>query len=331
MTTGHFPFTRMRRVRMKGFARELRRETILTASDLILPLFLLEGKNKTEAISSMPGVFRYSLDKLLEKAGEAVELGIPAIALFPVIDKNKKSTDAKAAWDDKGLIPTAIKAIKKQFPALGVITDIALDPYTSHGQDGLIDKNGEVMNDETVAALVRQALCHAKAGADVVAPSDMMDGRIGSIRDALEGHGFHDTLILAYSAKYASSFYGPFRDAVGSKASLGKASKNSYQMDPGNSDEAMQEIALDIEEGADMIMVKPGLPYLDIIRRARDKFTTPVFAYNVSGEYAMIKAAAANKWIDEKSVVLETLLSFKRAGAHAILTYHALDAAKWLR
>ena len=331
MTTGHFPFTRMRRIRMKSFARDLCRETILTASDLILPVFILEGKNKTEAISSMPGVFRYSLDKLLGRAGEAVELGIPAIALFPVIDSNKKSTDAKGAWDDKGLVPTAIKAIKKQFPTLGIITDIALDPYTSHGQDGLIDKNGEVMNDETVAALVKQALCHAKAGADIVAPSDMMDGRIGSIREAFEGRGFHDTLILAYSAKYASSFYGPFRDAVGSKASLGKASKNSYQIDPANGDEAMQEIALDIDEGADIIMVKPGLPYLDIVRRARDKFTTPVFAYNVSGEYAMVKAAAANKWIDEKSVVLETLLSFKRAGAHAILTYHALDAAKWLK
>jgi porphobilinogen synthase len=321
----------MRRIRLKGFARDLCRETVLTASDLILPVFILEGKNKAEAIDSMPGVYRFTLDKLLEKAGEAVELGIPALALFPVIGQERKSSDAKAAWDEKGLVPTAIKAIKKQFPTLGVITDIALDPYTSHGQDGLVDKNGEVMNDETVAALVKQALCHAKAGADIVAPSDMMDGRIGAIRESFEERGYQDTLILAYSAKYASSFYGPFRDAIGSKASLGKASKISYQMDPANGDEALREIALDIDEGADMIMIKPGLPYLDIIRRARDKFTTPVFAYNVSGEYAMVKAAAANKWIDEKSVVLETLLSFKRAGAHAILTYHALDAAKWLR
>ena len=331
MTTGIFPFTRMRRIRMKKFARDLRRENTLTSNDLILPLFVLEGQGKEENVESMPGVNRYSIDKLVKKASEAVNLGIPAVALFPVIGKSKKSLDAKAAWDPKGLVPEAIKALKKNFPSLGIITDIALDPYTTHGQDGLIDDSGEILNDATVDALVKQALCHAKAGADIVAPSDMMDGRIGSIREALEAAGFCDTLILAYSAKYASSFYGPFRDAVGSKASLGKATKHSYQMDPANSDEAMQEIALDIDEGADMVMVKPGLPYLDIIRRARDRFNTPIFAYNVSGEYAMVKAAAANNWIDEKSVVLEILMSFKRAGAHAILTYHALDAAKWLK
>lgn len=330
MTIGHYPFTRMRRVRMKPFARDLCRETVLTPKDLILPMFVLEGQGKTEAISSMPGVLRYTVDKLIIEARKAHALGIPAIAIFPVISKNKKSLDAKAAWDPKGLVPETIKALKKEIPELGVITDVALDPYTSHGQDGLIDADGEILNDETVEALVKQALCHAKAGADIVAPSDMMDGRIGAIREALESQGFKDTMILAYTAKYASSFYGPFRDAVGSKSSLGKATKHSYQMDAGNSDEAIREIALDIDEGADMIMVKPGLPYLDIVRRARDTFQVPVFAYNVSGEYAMVKAAASNGWIDEKNVVLESLLSFKRAGAHAILTYHAMDAAQWL-
>jgi porphobilinogen synthase len=330
MSTGHFPFTRMRRIRMKEFARDLRRETILTPKDLVLPLFILEGKGRVEAIESMPGVSRYTLDKALDVAGKAVDLGIPAVALFPVISASHKSLDAKAAWDDKGLVPTAVKALKKKYPSLGIITDVALDPYTTHGQDGIIDERGEILNDKTVDALIKQALCHAKAGADMVAPSDMMDGRIGCIREALETAGFHETLILAYSAKYASSFYGPFRDAVGSKSSLGKATKDSYQMDPANSDEALQEIALDLDEGADIVMVKPGLPYLDIVRRARDKFTAPIFVYNVSGEYAMVKAAAANNWLDEKKVVLEILLSFKRAGAHAILTYHALDAAKWL-
>jgi porphobilinogen synthase len=331
MTIGHFPFTRMRRIRMKSFARDLRREHHLTAQDLILPLFVKEGAGKPEPVTSMPGVFRHSVSQLLEVAAEAFHAGIPAVALFPVIGKSKKSLDAKAAWDDKGLVPETIRAIKKKLPELGIITDVALDPYTTHGQDGLIDKAGEILNDATVAALVKQALSHAKAGADIVAPSDMMDGRVGAIREALEGKGFHDTLILAYSAKYASSFYGPFREAVGSKSALGKATKHTYQMDPANSDEALQEIALDLDEGADMVMVKPGLPYLDIIRRARDRFNAPILAYNVSGEYAMIKAAAERGWLDEKQVVLEALMSFKRAGAHGILTYHALDAARWLK
>jgi porphobilinogen synthase len=331
MSIGQFPFTRMRRIRLKSFARDLCRESMLTANDLILPMFVIEGKGKTEHIASMPGVCRHSIDVLITHAKKAHALGIPAVAIFPVISKNKKSLDAKAAWDAKGLVPEAIKAIKKEIPSLGVISDIALDPYTSHGQDGLLDRSGEIMNDETVDALVRQALCHAKAGADIVAPSDMMDGRIGAIREALESHGFKDTMILAYSAKYASSFYGPFRDAVGSKAALGKGSKHTYQMDPANGAEALREIALDIDEGADMVMVKPGLPYLDIIRRARDAFQIPIFAYNVSGEYSMIKAASQNGWLDEKSVVLESLSAFKRAGANAILTYHAMEAAKWLK
>lgn len=315
---------------MKSFARDLCRENTLTPHDLILPMFVLEGKNRSEKIESMPGISRLSIDKTIIQAKKAHSLGIPAIAIFPVIGQNKKSLDAKAAWDPKGLVPEAIRAIKKEIPTMGIITDVALDPYTSHGQDGLIDSSGEILNDETVDALVKQALCHAKAGADIVAPSDMMDGRIAAIREALEANGFKETMILAYSAKFASSFYGPFRDAVGSKSALGKSTKHSYQMDAANSDEAMREIALDIEEGADMVMVKPGLPYLDIIRRARDEFQTPIFAYNVSGEYAMVKAASENGWIDEQSVVLESLLSFKRAGAHAILTYHAMDAAKWL-
>lgn len=331
MTHGIFPLTRMRRIRMKSFARDLRRENTLTPQDLILPLFVMEGRGQEVNVESMPGVARYTLDKLLNIAAEAHDLGIPAIALFPVVSKNLKTLDAKAAWDPKGLIPETIRSLKKNLPELGIITDIALDPFTTHGQDGLTDEQGEILNDETVAALVKQAICHAKAGADVVAPSDMMDGRIRAIREAIESAGFTKTMILAYSAKYASSFYGPFRDAVGSKSALGKGSKHSYQMDPANGDEAMQEIALDIDEGADMVMVKPGLPYLDIIRRARERFTTPIFAYNVSGEYSMVKAAAAKNWIDEKSIVLETLLSFKRAGAHAIITYHALDAAKWMR
>lgn len=330
MTIGQFPFTRMRRIRMKSFARDLCRESVLTPKDLILPLFVLEGRGKSEEVESMPGVSRLSLDKIIPLAKKAHALGIPAVAIFPVLGKNKKSLDAKAAWDPKGLVPETIRALKKEIPTLGIITDIALDPYTTHGQDGLLDKEGEILNDETVAALVKQALCHAKAGADIVAPSDMMDGRIGAIREALETSGFKETMILAYSAKYASSYYGPFRDAVGSKAALGKGTKHSYQMDSGNSDEAIREIGLDVEEGADMVMVKPGLPYLDIIRRARDTFKIPIFAYNVSGEYSMVKAAAQKGWIDEKSIVLESLLSFKRAGAHAILTYHAMDAAKWL-
>jgi len=327
---GQFPATRMRRIRMKDFARNLCREAFLTPSDLILPAFVVDGKQRTEHIASMPGVSRLSVDLLVKRAKEAHSLGIQALAIFPVPGDSKKSQDAKEAWNQKGLVPTAIKAIKDAIPELGIITDVALDPYTSSGQDGLTDKNGKILNDETTTALVKQALCHARSGADIVAPSDMMDGRVGKIRQALEGDGFKDTMILAYSAKYASSFYGPFRDAVGSKKALGRADKRTYQIDIANSDESLREIALDIAEGADIVMIKPGLPYLDIIRRARDEFNVPIFAYNVSGEYAMIKAAAANNWLDEKSAVLESLLSFKRAGAHAILTYHALDAAKWL-
>jgi porphobilinogen synthase len=330
MTNGQYPSTRMRRIRLKGFARDLCRETTLSPKDLVLPLFVLEGENRVEPVESMPGVFRYSIDNLILQAKKAHNLGIPAIALFPVVSSDQKSLDAKAAWNPHGLVPEAIKALKKELPTLGVITDIALDPYTSHGQDGLINSSGEIMNDETVEALVNQALCHARAGADVVAPSDMMDGRIAAIRNALESNGFKDTMILAYSAKYASSFYGPFRDAVGSKLALGKASKHSYQMDPGNREEALREIALDIEEGADMVMVKPGLPYLDIVRSARDRFQVPIFVYNVSGEYAMVKAAANHGWIDEKRVVIESMLCFKRAGAQAILTYHAMDVAAWI-
>ena len=331
MTFGTFPATRMRRIRTKKFSRDLRRETTLRPQDLILPLFVLEGRGKTEEVASMPGVSRNSIDRLLPIAEKAHSLGIPALAIFPVIDAKKKSLDAKEAWNPKGLVPEVVAQLKKKFPDLGIITDIALDPYTSHGQDGLLGSDGDILNDETTVALVKQALCHAKAGADVVAPSDMMDGRIQAIRTALEEHNYRNTQILAYSAKYASSYYGPFRDAVGSKGALGKGTKHTYQMDPGNADEALQEIALDISEGADMVMVKPGLPYLDIIRRARDHFHLPIFAYNVSGEYAMVKAASLNGWIDERAVVLESLTCFKRAGAHAILTYHALDAAQWLK
>lgn len=330
MTFGTFPNTRLRRIRMKPFARDLRRENQLSPHDFILPVFVKEGHGPSDPIASMPGVSRHSLAALLKVAEKAVALKIPALALFPVIDATRKSLDAKEAWNAEGLVPQVVRELKKNFPDLGVITDVALDPYTTHGQDGLLDSRGELMNDETVEALVKQALCHAQAGADIVAPSDMMDGRIGAIRKALEEKEHKEVLILAYSAKYASSFYGPFRDAVNSKGALGKSTKHSYQMDPGNSDEALHEIAMDIEEGADMIMVKPGLPYLDIIRRARDHFTVPLFAYNVSGEYSMIKAASQAGWLNERDVVLETLLSFKRAGAYAILTYHAIDAATWL-
>jgi porphobilinogen synthase len=315
---------------MKNFSRQLCKETVLSPSDLILPVFVIEGKKRQEPIGSMPGISRISVDLLTGLAKKTAGLGISAIAIFPVVDAKQKSNDAKSAWDPRGLVPAAIKAIKDAAPDLGVITDVALDPYTTHGQDGLIDKSGTVLNDETVTALVKQALCHAKAGADVVAPSDMMDGRIGRIRSALEDTGLTDTMILAYSAKFASAYYGPFRDAVGSKKALGNADKRTYQMDIANSDEAMREIALDIGEGADMVMVKPGLPYLDIIRRARDEFDVPIFAYNVSGEYAMIKAASANGWLDEQAVVLESLTCLKRAGARGILTYHAMDAAQWL-
>ena len=329
--TNQFLAIRPRRMRKDEFSRRLMRENVLTTNDLIYPVFVLDGENRTEDVKSMPGVQRQSIDVLLKTAGECVKLGIPAIALFPVVDQKFKSLDALEAFNDAGLVPRTIKALKKAYPELGVITDVALDPYTTHGQDGLIDDTGYVMNDETVAVLVKQALSHAKAGADIVAPSDMMDGRIGAIRDALEENGFINTKILAYSAKYASAFYGPFRDAVGSAASLGAGNKTNYQMDPANSDEAIKEVALDIEEGADMVMVKPGMPYLDIVRRVKDEFGVPTYAYQVSGEYAMLKAAAQNGWLDEKACVLESLLAFKRAGADGVLTYFAMDVARWLK
>lgn len=321
----------MRRMRKDTFSRKLMCETNLSVNDLIWPVFVKDDTSADEAVASMPGVKRLTLKSLLTEARTAFDLGIPAIALFPVIDATKKTLDACEAYNSEGLVQTAVRELKKNVPELGVITDVALDPYTTHGQDGVIDKSGYVLNDETVAILVQQALSHAKAGADVVAPSDMMDGRIGAIRQALEAERFIHTRILAYSAKYASSFYGPFRDAVGSATNLGKSSKHSYQMDPANSDEALREVALDLAEGADMIMVKPALLYLDIIHRVKEKFGTPTFAYNVSGEYTMIKAAALNGWLDEKAVVMETLLAIKRAGADAILTYFAKDVAEWLR
>ncbi|MCB5195855.1 porphobilinogen synthase [Deefgea salmonis] len=325
-----FPHTRLRRMRRDDFSRRLMRENSLTANDLILPVFVLDGTNREESIASMPGVTRQSLDKLYYTAEAAVKLGIPALALFPVIEPQLKSLDAAQAWNRRGLVPRALEELKRRFPDLGLITDIALDPYTIHGQDGIIDEHGYVLNDETVNALIRQALCHAAAGADMVAPSDMMDGRIGAIRAALDREDLIHTRILAYSAKYASAFYGPFRDAVGSSGNLGKGNKYTYQMDPANSNEALHEVALDLAEGADMVMVKPGMPYLDIVRRVKDEFKVPTFVYQVSGEYAMLKAASQNGWLDEQSVVLESLLAFKRAGADAILTYYALDAARWL-
>ena len=328
---GRFPQVRMRRMRRDEFSRRLMRETRLTTDDLICPVFVLEGKGKREQVASMPGVERVSIDELLKEAAELVDLGIPSVALFPVTPVEKKSPDAKEAWNPEGLAQRAVRALKKEFPQLGVITDVALDPFTTHGQDGLIDDTGYVLNDETVAVLVKQALSHAGAGADIVAPSDMMDGRIGAIRNALESAGHIHTRILAYSAKYASSFYGPFRDAVGSAANLGAGNKYSYQMDPANSDEALWEVALDLEEGADMVMIKPGMPYLDIVRRVKDQFGAPTFVYQVSGEYAMLMAAAQNSWLDEKAVVMESLLSIKRAGADGILTYFAKRAAQWLK
>ena len=331
---GSFPGTRMRRMRRDEFSRRLMRESVLTPDDLIYPVFVLEGVNRVEAVSSMPGVERQSLDRLLSTAERAQSLGIPALALFPVVDSAFKTPGAEEAWNPDGLVPRVVAALKKEFPELGVITDVALDPYTSHGQDGLIaadDPRGYVLNDETLEALAKQALCHAQAGADVVAPSDMMDGRVARIRAELDGAGQIHTRILAYSAKYASSFYGPFRDAVGSAGNLGKGNKYTYQMDPANGDEALREVALDLAEGADMVMVKPGMPYLDIVRRVKDEFKVPTYAYQVSGEYAMLKAAAQNGWLDEKACVLESLLAFKRAGADGILTYFALDAAAWLK
>ncbi len=331
VVSGGFPGTRMRRMRRDDFSRRLMRESVLTVDDFIYPVFVLEGEGRVEGVSSMPGVERQSLDVLLKTAERAAKLGIPALALFPVIDASLKTLGAEEAYNPRGLVPRVIRALKEAFPGLGVITDVALDPYTSHGQDGLIDDTGYVLNDETLAVLARQALCHAEAGADVVAPSDMMDGRIARIRSELEGAGQIYTRILAYSAKYASAFYGPFRDAVGSAGNLGKGNKYTYQMDPGNSDEALREVALDLEEGADMVMVKPGMPYLDIVRRIKDEFKVPTYAYQVSGEYAMLKAAAQNGWLDERACVLESLLAFKRAGADGILTYFALDAAEYLK
>jgi porphobilinogen synthase len=321
----------MRRMRRDDFSRRLMREHRLSADDLIYPVFVLEGENIVQPVASMPGVSRTSLDGLLRTAEEAVALGVPALALFPVVEDGKKSLGAEEAYNPDGLVPRVVQALKARFPELGVITDIALDPYTSHGQDGLIDEAGYVLNDETLEVLARQALCHAQAGADVVAPSDMMDGRVARIRAELDQAGQIHTRILAYSAKYASSFYGPFRDAVGSAGNLGKGNKYTYQMDPANSDEAIREVALDISEGADMFMVKPGMPYLDIVRRVKTELGVPTYAYQVSGEYAMLKAAAANGWLDEKACAMEALLAFKRAGADGILTYFALDAARWLK
>ena len=326
-----FPMTRMRRLRRDDFSRRLVRETTLGTDDLIYPVFVLEGEARREPVPSMPGVERMSIDLLLEEAAELLELGIPAMALFPVTPVEHKSEDAREAYNPEGLAQRAVRALKSAAPGLGVITDVALDPFTSHGQDGLLDEAGYVVNDPTVEVLVKQALSHAEAGADIVAPSDMMDGRIGRIRGALESAGHVNTRILAYSAKYASSFYGPFRDAVGSAAHLGGGNKYSYQMDPANSDEALREVALDLEEGADMVMVKPGMPYLDIVRRVKDRFQVPTLVYQVSGEYAMLKAAAQQGWLDERSCVLEALLSMKRAGADAILSYFAKQAAHWLR
>ena len=329
-TLGQYPQTRMRRMRHDAFSRNLMRENILTAADLIYPVFVLEGENRVEDVKSMPGVQRKTLDCLLKDAAECVKLGIPVMAIFPVVDASLKSLDAAEAYNPNGLVPRVIATLKQHFPELGIMTDIALDPYTSHGQDGLIDDSGYVLNDETIAVLTKQAQCHAAAGADIVAPSDMMDGRIGAVRAALDAHHHIHTRIMAYSAKYASSFYGLFRDAVGSSGNLGKGNKNTYQMDPANSDEALWEVGLDLQEGADMVMVKPGMPYLDIVRRVKDEFKAPTFVYQVSGEYAMLKAAGQNGWINEKACVLESLLAFKRAGADGVLTYFALDAARWL-
>ncbi len=326
-----FPARRPRRLRRDVFSRRLAREHRLAADDLIYPVFVLDGARREEPVASLPGVARKSIDLLLREAEACVALGIPALALFPVIAQELKTEDAAQAWHAEGLVPRTVRALKERFPELGVITDVALDPYTSHGQDGLIDATGYVMNDETVVALVNQALCHAEAGADMVAPSDMMDGRVGALRAALDGAGQQRTRILAYSAKYASGFYGPFRDAVGSAANLAGGDKSTYQMDPANADEALWEVYMDLDEGADMVMIKPGLPYLDIVRRVKDTFGVPTAVYQVSGEYAMLKAAGGNGWIDERKCALEALLSMKRAGADAILTYFARDVAGWLR
>ncbi len=327
----NFPETRMRRIRANEFSRRLTRETIVTADDLIWPTFLIEGDDVSESVPSMPGVERLSIDRLLLQAERCLQLGIPAICLFPVAPEHCKSDDAREAWNPEGLAQRAVRALKQSFPELGVITDVALDPFTTTGQDGLVDDSGYVLNDETVEVLVKQALSHASAGADVLAPSDMMDGRVGALRQALEAEHFRNVSILAYSTKYASSYYGPFRDAVGSAASLGGGDKYTYQMDPANSDEALHEVALDLQEGADMVMVKPGMPYLDIVRRVKDEFGVPTFVYQVSGEYAMLKAASQNGWLDEKMVVMEAMTCIKRAGADGILSYYALDVASWIR
>ena len=326
-----FPSTRPRRMRADDFSRRMMRETVLTTNDLILPVFIFEGEDRSEAVESMPDVERLTIDRLLVQAGECVRLGVPAITLFPVSATEAKTEDAREAWNPDGLAQRTIRALKQAYPELGVITDVALDPYTSHGQDGLLDEHGYVANDITVEALIKQAVSHAEAGADIVAPSDMMDGRIGAIRDALEDAGFVNTKILAYSAKYASAFYGPFRDAVGSAGALGSGNKYTYQMDPANTDEAITEVELDLDEGADMVMVKPGMPYLDVVQRVKETFAAPTFVYQVSGEYAMLKAASINGWLDEKAVVMEALTGIKRAGADGILTYYALQAAAWFR
>jgi len=329
--SGYFPATRLRRMRQHDFSRRLMAEHQLTVNDLIYPMFIIEGENKRETIASMPGIERLSLDLLVAEAHELVALGIPAIAIFPVTPLECKSLEAEEAWNPDGLAQRAVRLLKQHVPELGIITDVALDPFTTHGQDGIIDETGYVMNDITTDALVKQALSHAEAGADIVAPSDMMDGRIGAIREALEEAGFHNTRILAYSAKYASSYYGPFRDAVGSAGNLKGGNKKSYQMDPANSNEALREVAQDLEEGADMVMVKPGMPYLDIVRRVKDEFGVPTFAYQVSGEYAMHVAAIQNGWLAEEAVIMESLLAFKRAGADGILTYFAKKAAIYLK
>ncbi|HET8700404.1 MAG TPA: porphobilinogen synthase [Nitrococcus sp.] len=329
--TGRFPSTRMRRMRRDDFSRRLMRETTLTRDDLILPVFVLDGERRREPVASMPGIERLSIDLLVDEIEAIAALGIPGVALFPVIAAQHKSLDAREAYNAEGLVPRAVRAIKRAVPDIGVITDIALDPFTSHGQDGLLDASGYVVNDETVEVLVKQACCHAEAGVDIVAPSDMMDGRIGAIRQALDAQGSIHTRILAYSAKYASNYYGPFRDALGSAANLGKADKKTYQMDPANTDEALREVALDLQEGADMVMVKPGLPYLDVVQRVKHTFGVPTFVYQVSGEYAMLQAAAERGWLDGPACALEALTAIKRAGADAILTYFAKAAATWLR
>jgi len=326
-----YPAYRPRRMRRDDWSRRLIQENRLSPDDLIYPVFLLPGKNQTQTVTSMPGIERMSLDRLFSVAEECVALGVPVMALFPVIEASLKTIDGVEAFNPNGLVPNAVAELKKRFPNLGIMTDVALDPYTSHGQDGILDQNNRILNDETVAVLVKQALCHAHAGVDIVAPSDMMDGRIGQIRAALENNQFIQTRIMAYSAKYASSFYGPFRDAVGSATNLGKADKKNYQMDPANSDEAIREVGLDISEGADMVMIKPGMPYLDIVHRIKDAFGYPTYVYQVSGEYAMLKAAANNGWLDHDAVMMESLIAFKRAGADGVLTYFALEAARLLK